>query len=138
MLVLVQMNRFYWITDEENSCYPNSRLLSNIWYRSIFSLYMHHSPKYISFILPGGWEIFLLNSDKVRFGMASQNSLFQFWSIFQQLLLGISALRVWRILSSFLCLFRYVHCSTLIKFFSAVSYPLIKFITQLGQGGQME
>ena len=115
LLVSVQMNSCLpkqllpgnWITDEENSCNLNSRLLINICYRSIFSMYMHHSPKFMSFIIPGGWAIFLLNSDKVRFGMAFQNSLFQFWSIFQQLLLGISALRVWGILSSFLCLIIY-------------------------------
>ena len=43
LLVSVQMNSFLpeqllpgnWITDEENSCYPNSSLPTNLWYQSI-------------------------------------------------------------------------------------------------------
>ena len=38
-------NSFYpmynWITDEENSCYPNSSLPENRWYWSIISLHAH-------------------------------------------------------------------------------------------------
>ena len=32
-----------WITDEENSCYPNSSLPSNCSHRSIISLDVHHA-----------------------------------------------------------------------------------------------
>ena len=52
LLVSVQMNSclpeqlFHrnWITDEENSCYQNSSLPGNLWYRSItFSAQVHHA-----------------------------------------------------------------------------------------------
>ena len=32
-----------WTTDEENSCYPNSSLPGNCWYRSIISLHVTHA-----------------------------------------------------------------------------------------------
>ena len=42
----VLMNSFYPvtnITDQENSCYPNSSLPGNLWHGSIISLHMHHA-----------------------------------------------------------------------------------------------
>ena len=56
-------NSFYpmynWITDEENSCYPNSSLPENRWYWSIISLHMHHA--YLN-IAQNKWVLFYSNS----------------------------------------------------------------------------
>ena len=79
-----------WITNEENSCYPNSSLPGNFRYRTIiFSAFAPYStyiniPHYSSFKPCTGrvwWAIFSLISMQVRLPVTCQN-LFTLWQIF--------------------------------------------------------
>ena len=57
----VYKNSFYPVTrlpDEENSCYSNSSLPYNRWYRSIISLHLHHA--YLN-ITQNIWVLFYSN-----------------------------------------------------------------------------
>ena len=68
------------ITGEENSCYPNSSLPGNLFYRSIFSLHVHHAYFNIAQII---WVLFYSNPPGGRAGVFLNPIVLDRWKPFR-------------------------------------------------------